>query len=65
MDTYTKNNGEIVDRFYVRRRVVSDSGVKVAKVTVDNDEWMRGRNGMLASAIVRDARNDSWMAVEL
>jgi hypothetical protein len=59
--SYTKNNGEIVDRDYVRCRVVSKCGAKVAQLTVDNNDWMRGRNGMLASAIVRDASRDSWI----
>ena len=58
---YTKNSGEIVTLAYVRRRVVQRCGAETARYTVDNPEWMKGKNGMLAAAIVRDA----WAAVLL
>jgi hypothetical protein len=73
--SFTKNNGEIVSRAYVRSRVSSglsrwrdefsvEVRREIIRQTVDNDEWIGFRNGMVAAAIVRDAEDvlltDGW-----
>lgn len=38
---FTKHNGEIVGRPYVRARVRKELGAAVLAYTVDDDAWMR------------------------
>lgn len=62
---WTLNDGRVVDRKYVRLRantILSDYRAmytleqrrQAVHETIDNDEWMRARNRMLASAVIRD-----------
>lgn len=69
---FTKNNGEIVGRLYVRSRVVRHlsrryRGVEGAKVvqrilkaTVDNDAWMSSRHLHLVGYVCKDAVREAF-----
>ncbi len=62
---FTKNNGELVGRPYVRRRAVAalarlsryrspEDRAAALAATIDNDEWLRFRDLNTVSAICRD-----------
>ena len=62
--TFTKDNGEIVSRAYLRRRVISglsrwrriyplEARRAAIAATLDNAAWMRARNGQTVGSIVR------------
>lgn len=60
MANWTKRNGELVDRKYLRRRAMQKMrGVSyrdhAIAVTIDNDAWLKGRDGMLVECVVDDA----------
>ncbi len=61
---FTKDNGELVGRPYVRRRAVAalsrfsryrsaEDRASALAATIDNDEWLRFRNLNTVSAICR------------
>lgn len=66
---FTLRTGELKGRAYVRARVLHHLSGKWGRTfpvayrlaavqeTVDNDEWLGSRNGMLVSAICRDVEN--------
>lgn len=62
---WTLNNGKIVGRPYVRRRAVNalarlrrlyslDDRRATLAATIENDAWMRARNGNTVASVVRD-----------
>lgn len=63
---FTKDNGEIVGRPYVRQRLGNalsrwrtfyslDHRKAVLEATAGNDEWLRQRSGQTVSSLIRDA----------
>ena len=63
---FTKNNGELVGRPYLRRRVAShlarwswrfplDARRAALAATVGDDDWLRGRTGELVASVCRAA----------
>lgn len=65
----TKNNGEIVSRQYLRRRVAStlskwrrvygiDERRAVISKTVDCDSWLLRHNGQTVGAIIRSVERE-------
>ncbi len=69
---FTKNNGEIVGRPYVRSRVsrylsrryqgVDGAlvALKILSVTVDNDAWLASRNQCLVAYVCKDAAREAF-----
>lgn len=65
---FTKNDGTLCGRSYVRRRAVQrlsgrwqswpkEDRARTIRETVENDDWMIARNLYLVAAIVRDVES--------
>lgn len=65
---WSKDNGELVGRRYVRDRVASDLSRwrslyslerrrAAIAATVDNDEWMRRNHGCTVGSVIRDVES--------
>ena len=64
---WTKRNGELVNRAYLRRRAMQKMRHQEYRefaiaATIDNDAWLKGKDGMLVEAVVDAAWDDGFYA---